>query len=351
MNIKHQQLKQLVQTIFAKAGCQPPEDQQMAHHLVESNLVGHDSHGVIRIPRYLYFLREGMVRANRQVKVVFESEVISVLDADLGFGQSVGEQAMKYAIDKVARHGVSVMSLRNAGHLGRIGQWATMGAEAGLVSLHWVNTNGFAILVAPFGGIDRRLSANPITAGVPVEGQDPIVLDISTAAIAEGKVRVAMNKGEQLPPGCVVDSSGKATVNPEDFYADPPGSSLTFGGHKGYGLSVITEVLAGALTGSGCSNPDAPHLVNGMLTILLDPEKFSTDTGFADDVKRLIDFVKSSRTLDPDGEILFPGEIEARTRAKRIEDGIELDDRTWNSLVESAASLGISTDEVLHPAD
>ena len=114
---------------------------------------------------------------------------------------------------------------------------------------------------------------------------------------------------------------------------------------------MITEVLAGALTGSGCSNPDAPHLVNGMLTILLDPEKFSTDTGFADDVKRLIDFVKSSRTLDPDGEILFPGEIEARTRAKRIEDGIELDDRTWNSLVESAASLGISTDEVLHPAD
>ena len=341
MKIHHDPLKQFVQRIFAKAGCQPPEDEQLAHHLVESNLVGHDSHGVIRIPRYLEFLKEGRVHANRQVRVVFESEVISVLDADLGFGQSVGEQAMLFAIDKVSRHGVSVTALRNAGHLGRIGQWATMGAEAGLVSLHWVNANGIAILVAPFGGYERRLSANPISIGVPLEGSDPIVLDISTAAIAEGKVRVALNRGEEIPPGCVVDAKGNPTVNPEDYYADPRGSILTFGGHKGYGLSFVTEVLAGALTGSGSSDPSIPHLASGMLTILLDPQVVTPDTGFQGDVQRLVDFVKSSRTVDPDGEILLPGEIEFRTRAQRVVDGIEIDDRTWSSLVEVAESLGV----------
>ena len=346
MNIHHQELKQFVQNIFAKAGCRPPEDDQIARHLVESNLVGHDSHGVIRVARYLDFLREGMVRANRQVSAVFESEVISVLDADLGFGQSVGEQAMKYAIDKVSRHGVSVMALRGAGHLGRIGHWAALGAAAGLISLHWVNTSGFGILVAPFGGIDRRLSANPIAAGVPVEGCDPIVLDISTSAIAEGKVRVALHKGEQVPPGCVVDSGGNATVKPEDFYADPPGSLLTFGGHKGYGLSLLTEILAGALTGSGCCDPNAPQLVNGMLTILLDPQAFPKDTVFPNDVKRLVEFVKSSRTVDPHGEILLPGELELRTRAKRIQEGIELDDRSWDELVKAATSVGVSVSDL-----
>ncbi|MBD16596.1 MAG: malate/lactate/ureidoglycolate dehydrogenase [Planctomycetaceae bacterium] len=341
MNIHHEKLKQFAQDIFAKAGCQPPEDEQIARHLVASNLAGHDSHGVIRIPRYLHFLREGMVRSNRNVSVVLESDVITVLDADGGFGQSMGEQAMQRGIEKALNHGVSVMALRNSGHLGRIGEWAEMGTAAGLVSLRWVNSSGFAMLVAPFGGMQRRLSVNPISVGIPVEGGDPIVLDISTGAIAEGKVRVALNKGEQLPPGCVIDSSGRETVNPEDFYADPPGSILTFGSHKGYGLSVITEVLAGVLTGSGCCDPEAPALINGMLTILLDPQKFAQDTGFADGVKHMIDYVKSARTIDPDGEILMPGELEFRTRARRMEEGIELDDRTWSDLVDAAESLGV----------
>lgn len=349
MKFHHESLMKLVQKVFSKAGCEPPEDVQLAHHLVEANLVGHDSHGVIRIPRYIEWLKKDMVRVNRKVSVVFESDVISVLDGDLGFGQSTGEQAMKYAIDKVGRHGVSVLALRRCGHLGRIGEWAAMGARAGYVSLHWVNTTGFGILVAPHGGVERRLSANPLAAGVPLEGRDPIVLDISTSAIAEGKVRVAFNQGTTVPPGCVIDADGNPTVQPADLYADPKGSLLPFGAHKGYGLSLLTDVLAGALTGSGCSAPGAPELVNGMLVILLDPSAFSGDgqsgPAFSEDLQRFVEWVKSARTADPDGEILLPGEIEERTRAKRSQDGIELDDKTWGDILTTAADLGIPEEE------
>ena len=270
----HEALEKVTKAIFSKAGCESPEDEQVAGHLVDANLVGHDSHGVIRITRYIEWLQKDIVRVNRKVSVVFESEVISVLDGDRGFGQSIGEQAMTYVIDKVGKHGVSILALRNCGHLGRIGEWATMGANAGCVSLHWVNTNGFGILVAPHGGSERRLSANPIAAAVPLEGKAPIVLDISTSAIAEGKVRVAWNKGESIPPDCMLDGQGNPSTNPGDLYADPKGSLLSFGAHKGYGLGLLTDILAGALTGSGCSAPGTPVLVNGMLVILLDPAAF-----------------------------------------------------------------------------
>jgi uncharacterized oxidoreductase len=349
MNFHHEALQKLAKAIFSKAGCEPPEDEQLAHHLVDANLVGHDSHGLIRITRYIEWLQKDMVRVNRKVSVVFESEVISVLDGDLGFGQSTGEQAMKYAIDKVGKHGVSILALRNCGHLGRIGEWAAMGARAGYVSLHWVNTTGFGILVAPHGGNERRLSANPLAAGVPLEGKDPIVLDISTCAIAEGKVRVAFNKGETIPPNCLIDGQGNPTTNPADLYADPKGSLLSFGAHKGYGLSILTDILAGALTGSGCSTPGTPALVNGMLVILLDPAAFGGDgkagLAFTEDVQRFVEWVKSARTADPNGEILLPGEIEERTRAKRLQDGIEIDDKTWGDILASAESLGMARSE------
>ena len=147
------------------------------------------------------------------------------------------------------------MAIRNSGHLGRIGAWAEQLAEAGLASFHFVNTSGFGILVAPHGGSDRRLSANPIAAGVPVKGRRPLILDIATSAIAEGKIQVAKNKGEQLPPGLVLDGKGRPTTDPKAFYAEPPGAILPFGGHKGSGLSFFCEILAGSLTGGHASNP------------------------------------------------------------------------------------------------
>jgi uncharacterized oxidoreductase len=253
----------------------------------------------------------------------------------------IGEQATKLGIAKSERQGVAVVALRNSGHLGRIGDWAEMAARAGKVSLHFVNTSGGGILVAPFGGSQRRLSANPIAAGVPVKDGPPIILDMSTCTIAEGKIKVAFNKGVNVPDGCILDGAGDPTNDPKAFYAAPPGAILPVAGHKGYGLSVIAEVLAGALTGGACSHFGVDRVANNMLSIFFDPSFFRSNDGFVPEIDAFIAHVKSSKTVMPDGEILMPGEPEARSRARKLREGIEIDDMTWSQLVATGESLGV----------
>src|SRR5262249_28775978 len=184
-----------------------------------------------------------------------------------------------------------------------------------MVSLHFVNTSGGGILVAPFGGTQRRLSANPIAAGVPLANRSPLILDISTCMIAEGKIKVAFNKGTTVPDCCILDGDGRPTNDPNAFYASPPGAILPLRGHKGFGLSIVAEVLAGALTDGACSHFGVDRVSNNMLSIILDPASFRSLDGYSKEILELIDHVKSSRTVTPDGEILMPGEPEARSRA------------------------------------
>jgi uncharacterized oxidoreductase len=343
MRIEHDRLRPLITAIFTNAGCQRAEAERIAIHLVEANLVGHDSHGVIRVASYVQWLRAGKVLADRSIQIVFENEVIAVVDGQCGFGQTIGEQAVNLGVSKCKRYGVAVVALRNSGHLGRIGDWPLQAAQAGILSLHFVNTTGAGILVAPFGGTQRRLSANPIAAGVPIAGASPVLLDISACTLAEGKIRVALNKGVNVPENCIIDSQGRPTTDPKVFYADPPGAILPIGGHKGYGLALLCEVLAGALTGGGCSNPhNADRVLNGMLSIYLDASFFQADPIFAAEIKRFIDWVKSSAKTSPDGAILMPGEIEQHTKARRLCDGIEIDPATWAQLVETAKAVGLS---------
>ena len=335
-------LRALTQRIFAAAGCHTEEADRVARMLVDSNLVGHDSHGVIRIPTYVQWLKNGKVIANQTIKLVADHGPLATVDGQYGLGQTVGYQSMQLAVQKAREHGVAVIGLRNAGHLGRIGDWPQMAVGAGMISLNFVNTSGAGMLVSPFGGIDRRLSVNPFAAGIPSRDGDPLLLDMSAATIAEGKVRVALNRGEQVPSGCIVDAHGQPTQDPVVFYGDPPGSILPIAGHKGFGLSMIIEVLAGALTGGSCTNPDnADRLANGMLSIVVDPLQVMSANDFFPELQRYVEFVKSSRTLTPDGEILMPGDPERRTKERRIRDGIELDDNTVVQIAETAQSLGV----------
>jgi len=333
MKIAHDQLRTKVTGIFVKAGCSTEEADRIAGHLVEANLVGHDSHGVIRVPTYVQWLRDGRVLAGQSLQIVSENEVIAVVDGQFGFGQTIGAQAVTLGIDKCRKHGVAVVALRNSGHLGRIGDWPLLAAEVGVLSLHFVNTTGAGILVAPFGGINRRLSANPIAAGVPITGGKPILLDISACTVAEGKIRVALNKGVPVPENCILDSKGQPTTDPKVFYANPPGAILPIAGHKGYGLAILCEVLAGALTGGGCSNTkNADRVVNGMLSIYLDPSFLQKDDDFRAEMERFIAWVKSSEKVSPDAEIMMPGEIEEKTKAARLREGIEIDAVTWGQI-------------------
>ncbi len=343
--IHHGPLRQLTQALLEKSGSQADEVRDVADHLVDANLVGHDSHGVLRMRDYLSWLREGMVLPNRKLEVVFQTDTLAIADGELGYGQRVGIEAVRLGMEKCRKNGISLIALRNCAHLGRVGHWAEMAAAEGLVSLHFVSTNGFGVLVAPFGGADRRLSANPMSIGIPRGDETPLILDISTCAIAEGKIKVARNRGKPVPPGCIVNAAGQPTTDAEAFYADPPGSILPMGGHKGYGLSLCVELLAGALTGNGCSQHARPQLEQGMLSLYIDPEHLQRAESFLQEADAFLAFVKSARRLVADQDILVPGEREARTRAERTRDGIPLDDITWQHLVAEAEYYSLSMEQ------
>src|SRR5262245_33558663 len=201
-------LSEFVRDIFARSGCSAAESERIGKYLVSANLTGHDSHGVVRVPRYLEWQRNGVVHADRKAKVVTETPVLAVVDGLHGFGQTVAPQAVAIGIDKCKAMGLSMVALRNAGHIGRVGDWAEMAAAAGLVSVHFVNVAG-SVLVAPFGGTERRLSTAPFCVGVPRPGQPPVVLDFATSVVAEGKVMVASQGGKKLPDNALISLDGK----------------------------------------------------------------------------------------------------------------------------------------------
>ena len=331
-------LVDLTAAIMQAGGSSPDEARTIARRLVDSNLVGHDSHDVLRVGKYLEWVRIGWLRPNTPPTIVFESDGIAIIDGNRGFGQVTGEFATKLGIAKAARTGIAMIGLRNCGHLGRLGDWAEMAADAGCVSLHFLNTSG-AQRVAPFGGSDRRLSTNPLAIGVPLAGGDPAILDITTSTLAEGKLMVALNKGERVPEGWIVDKDGNPTTDPKDFYDG--GALLTIGAHKGSGLSMLTDLLAGAITTGRSSDPDDTVLRNNMLSIYIAPAVYDGSGSVLAEAKRFVDYVKASPPTAPGQSVLGPGDVERRTRAARRASGVPLDDTTWNDLIEAAKSVGI----------
>ena len=345
IRISARPLLDCVTAIFAASGSDVREAAIVGEHLVEANLLGHDSHGVIRVAKYVDWVMEGLVIANRRAEIASEHGALVVVDGGFGYGQVIGREAMAIAAERAHSHGMAALAIRNSGHLGRIGAWPEQLAAEGLVSVHYVNTSGFGILVAPHGGSDRRLSANPIGAGVPIPGRAPAILDIATSSTAEGKIQVARNKGASIPPGNLIDGAGRPTTEPAAFYADPPGAILPFGGYKGSGLSFFCEVLAGALSGGGSShprNPTAKRLVNNMLTLAFEPSAFGDGGFFARDIERLVGWVKGSPPVMPGGEVLLPGEPEVRTRAERERAGIPLDQETRRQIAGAARRFGVA---------
>jgi uncharacterized oxidoreductase len=275
---------------------------------------------------------------NTPPQVAFESDTIAIVDGQRGFGQVTGETATRMGIAKAKAKGIAMIGLRNCGHLGRLGDWAEMAAEAGQVSLHFLNTSG-AQRVAPFGGSDRRLSTNPMAIGVPVAGGPPAILDITTSTVAEGKLMVAMNKGDSVPDGWIVDKAGRPTTDPKDFYDG--GALLTIGAHKGSGLSILTDLLAGAVTTGRSSDPDDTILRNNMLSIYVDPSVYDREGVVLAEAHRFVEWVKASPPAKAGEPVLAPGDIERRTRAARLAGGVPLDDKTWQDLIDAARSVGI----------
>lgn len=334
-------LATLAAAVFRAAGATPEESRTVGNALAEANLEGHDSHGVVRIPQYVGWMEQKLINIGAHMKVVKETEAFAVLDGNWGWGQVVAKEAMELGIQKALRSGVVIVSVSQCCHIGRVGDYPLMAALAGLAAVMFVNTHGAGKLVAPWGGRERRLSANPIAIAIPRSSAPPILIDLSTCAIAGGKVTIAHNSGKSVPAGCIVDSEGRPSTNPADFVGPPEGALLPFGGHKGFALGLATDILAGAISGAGCSRPSGKRVGNSFTATLLDPAVFRGQGEFDLDVNQLVDYVKSSKLAEGFSEILIPGEPERRERVRRERDGISVDDETWRQIRETGERYGV----------
>jgi hydroxycarboxylate dehydrogenase B len=339
-------LTQFVERIFAVAGCTADESALIAQGLVRANLFGHDSHGVGLIPLYLGNLELGLVRPGQTVRVVADHGSIVGLDGQKGFGQSIGGQAMRIAIERARATGLCMIGLSNTHHLARIGHWAEQCADAGLASVHFVNVLSRP-LVAPWGGLDARLATNPFCVGVP-HSPHPLVLDFATSMIAMGKARVALDAGESLADGLVMDSRGQPSNDPAVMFADPPGALMPFAQHKGFALSVMCELLGGALSGGIVQDRDlhpAP-LINNMLSLVFAPDKLCSAADLDAQVMRLAAWLKASPTTPGGTGVALPGEPERATAAERTRLGIPLPPRTREALIACAGKVGTTAAEM-----
>jgi len=329
-------------------GSSEDEVQAVAGNLIEANLTGHDSHGIGMLPRYVEAFLEGGLQPNAHVQVVSDAGALLRLDGQAGFGQVIGREAMTLGIERARNHGSCIVALGNTHHLGRIGAWAEQAAAAGLVSLHFVNVIARGI-VAPHGGADARFGTNPFCAGVPLAGRPPVILDFATSMIAQGKTRVAHNKGEPVPPGCLIDDRGQPTTEARYGVMPPFGALLTFGAHKGYGLALMCELLGGALAaGMTQRNDDTSRrrVLNGMFSVFVDPAVVADRTAFEREALAFIDWVQASPPRQGFGPVQVAGDAERASRAKRSAEGVPVDGTTWREILDAAARLGVAPPQV-----
>ncbi|MBL8325005.1 MAG: malate/lactate/ureidoglycolate dehydrogenase [Rubrivivax sp.] len=337
-------LRAAMRLVVQGCGSSDAEAAAVADNLVEANLTGHDSHGIGMLPRYVNAVREGGLKVNAHVRTVLDAGALLRLDGNAGFGQVVGAEAMALGIERARQLGCTIVALGHAHHLGRIGAWAEQAVAAGLISLHFVNVIARPI-VAPFGGAKAGFGTNPFTAGVPLKGRPPMILDFATSVIAQGKTRVAHNKGVPVPEGCLIDEQGRATTDPRWTVVPPWGALLTFGQHKGSGLAVLCELLGGALAAGLAGHGEdgsKQRVLNGMLTVLVDPRALHGSEAWEAAAE---DFVASLLRIAPrEGheQVLLAGDPERRTRAERLASGLPVDPTTWRQILDAAASVGVA---------
>ena len=345
MLIDHAELHGIASRVFEAAGSDHDEARIIADHLIEANLRGHDSHGVGLIPNYLQHLANGTVVPNRKGRVLSEDGSLIVYDGERAWGQIAAREATLTGIAKARETGVAVVALRNPHHIGRVGTYGELCAEAGMVSFHFVNVTDARPAVAPWRGTDARFSTNPVCIAIPgPEPARPIILDMATSVIAMGKVRVARNKGEQLKPGILLDGEGRETSDPAAMYRQPRGALRTFGEHKGYALAFVCEMLAGALCGSGTMRPErqgAGTATNGMLTIVIDPSRLVDRDWLRAEIAATTAYITASPPARPEEPVLIPGDPERLMRADRLENGVPIDDETWRELTEAARAINV----------
>src|SRR5690242_11078794 len=333
-------LERLTVEIFAARGVPRDDADWIARLLVRANLRGHDSHGVIRVPQYCAALASGHLNATPKIALVVNTPSVAVVDGDFGFGQVVARRGTELAIERARAHGLAAVALRRTSHLGRLADYAEAIAQAGLIGMLWANAKS-GLNVAPWGGSGKKLGTNPHAIAIPgPNGAVAMSHDFASSVWAEGKLRVKFNRGEMVPPGIMLNGRGEPSTDPKQFYGDPPGSLLTAGAHKGYGLSLAIEILGGILSGTGAASAEKDKFANGTLIVALDPARFMAPGEFHAQVQALFTWVRGAAPTAGGGEILVPGEPEARTERTRRAEGIAVEDETWRQITACAREAG-----------
>lgn len=340
--------------VFEAVGVSHDEAVWVTDCLVRSNLKGVDSHGVQHVPSYAGKVRSGEITPGAQMKILKETAGISIVDGHGGFGYSIAREAMEYTMNKAKQIGVAFTGVHRLGHIGRVGKWVEMALENDMIG---IASQPGGIFVTPWGGIDRKLPINPVGVAIPTGSGSPFVIDFSLGPVAGGRLSILKTRGQQLPPGWVIDDEGNPTQSPE--YGHNKGAQLPLGqaglGYKGYALSMVLSVLTGALIGA--YNQEG-HRPTGVFLGALDIGSFLPIEEFKRNMDDMVADIKSSRLGKGFDGILIPGEPEYLEEQKRIESGIPLDDEIWKNLMDEADSLDIdvsqfavhSGGEVNHPS-
>ena len=328
-----EELTEICRSVFQKLNIPPAEAEVVTKSMVDANRVGHDSHGVIHLPKYVRELEDGLIQPDAPTETLHESASIAVLDGNWGFGPVIATRAVELAIRKAKQTDISSVAVSRCNEAGRLGGYACLATDAEMIGLLMTNDHGGGTCVAPHGGVEGRLSTNPIACAVPIDGQDPILLDMSTSVVASGKLRVKQHQNEALPHGWLINAEGESTTNADDFYDVPPAALLPFGGavsaHKGYGLSVVVDILSGALTGAGCSKGEDARVGNGLFVLVMNVASFRGFPGFSAEIERFIRYLKSAKRAAGVDAIRVPGERGWEEQRKREREGIPIDPETW----------------------
>ena len=340
-------LRALGRSLFVEVGVPPAEAELVADHLVESGLLGHDTHSVLRLPQYVNMVRDGVVSPGVPLQVLAESDFTARLSGGWNFGPVTATQAMEKALDKIRGGGaLAVVTVRDCIHIARLGRFAALAARDNAIALMVANGHGGDLAVAPFGGRARRLPTNPLCVGIPTGLEWPLVLDMTTSMTSGGDLRLLRNLGKPAPVGSIIDAAGEPTTDVEKYYGPPPGAALALGfpgsGHKGYALSVLVDILSGTLSGAECSKIDYERSGNALFIAVLRVEAFRPLADFFSEVQGLVERIKSCPPAEGFTEVMLPGENAYRHYTERVRGGLSVDDTAWGQIEVLAAELGVA---------
>lgn len=342
-----QQVSDVGVKLFTAAGARPNDAFATVESLVTSSLMGHDSHGIIRIPEYLGFLADGSIKADAVVTVEKTGPGTAIVDCGHGFGPVGAKQAMQHAIEIASQQRTSCVITRRCNHVGRLGAWVQQAADQGMLAIATCNSPVYGHFVLPWGGREPRLATNPIAYAVPTGG-DPVVADFSTSVAPEGKIRFYRNEGQRVPDGWILDSQGHPTNDPKEFYGPPRGGILPLGanaGHKGFALGLLVEILGSALAGIGSQDKNVTG--NGVCFVVVDPSAFCPLALFRKLMDETVAYMKSSPPVPGVLEVMVPGELEFKSMRERRHDGIPIDDATRLAIGEHCRRLGVDAESLV----